>query len=290
VEPEPKVSVIIPVYNGEKTLRICLNSVLNQSYKNYEVIVVDNNSTDKTKEIIYSFKKNEGRVIYAFAERRSTAVARNEGVRLVRGDILIFTDADCVCPYCWIEEITRPIRLEGEDATAGFEEDLVKNYWTKNIQKRDQLYMQRCGYEEYTSTIDTKNSAIREKLMKELMFDSEINVMDDLDLGIRITMKNRIRYLPLVRVGHFHRTSLKSTIKTNFVRAFWSFQIYRKYKKSGFVRNDIMFESMHLKNWLVFPFWMLFQFIKRPVGEACFILVSELSWRAGLLWAMAKRY
>ena len=48
----PKVSVTIPVYNGQRTLRHCLSSVLNQTYKNYEVIVVDNNSTDKTKEII----------------------------------------------------------------------------------------------------------------------------------------------------------------------------------------------------------------------------------------------
>jgi len=53
----PKVSVIIPVYNGEKTLARCLNSVLNQTHSNYEVIVVDNNSTDKTKEIINKFKE-----------------------------------------------------------------------------------------------------------------------------------------------------------------------------------------------------------------------------------------
>ncbi|MGA2775019.1 MAG: glycosyltransferase [Candidatus Omnitrophota bacterium] len=46
MDPEPKVSVIIPMYNGENTLPGCLNSVLNQNYNNYEVIVVDSNSTD----------------------------------------------------------------------------------------------------------------------------------------------------------------------------------------------------------------------------------------------------
>jgi len=289
VRLEPKVSVVIPVYNGEKTLRGCLSSVLNQTYRNYEVIVVDNNSMDKTKEIIYGFKNNDERIKYAFAERRSTAVARNEGVRVAQGDIFAFTDADCVCPSRWIEEITRPIRFEGEDVTVGFEDDLINNYWTKNIQKRDEIYMQRCGYGEYTTILDTKNSAIRAKMMKELLFDSGINVTDDLDLAIRITMKNRIRYLPEVKVGHFHRSSLKSTIKTYFVRGFWVYRIYRKYKKADYTRKDIMFESMHLKNWLLFPFWMLSQFIKKPFGEACFIFVAELSWRTGLLWAIIKK-
>lgn len=285
--PEPKVSVIIPVYNGENTLPGCLNSVLNQRYANYEVIVVDNNSTDRTMQIVCGFKNNDERIKYAFAEKRSTAVARNEGVRLARGEICVFTDADCVCPPDWIEEITRPIQLEGENATVGFEEDLVKNYWTKNIQKRDEIYMRRCNYGKYTTTIDTKNFAIKASLIQELMFDPNIDVFDDLDLALGITPKTKIRYLSSVRVGHFHRSSLAGVIKTNFFRAFWSYRIYRKHKKRGSVRNDIvMFEGMRLKNWALLPFWMLFQLIKKPPGEACFILAYELSWRAGLLWAM----
>ena len=282
------ISVIIPVYNGEKTLPRCLNSVLNQTYKDYEVIVVDNNSTDKTKKIIYGFKSNGKRVKYVFAEKRSTGAARNEGVRAAQGDIFVFTDADCICSNRWIEEITRLIRLEGEDATVGFEEDLIKNYWTKNIQKRDLIYMQRCGHGEYTTAFDTKNSAIRKELMRGLMFDQDINVFDDLDIGVRIGMNAKICYLPSVIVGHFHRSSLRSTVKMYFSRAFWSAIIYRKYKKIGYTIKGIMFESMRLKEWLAFPFWMLFQFVKRPVGEAYFILVAELSWRAGLLWSMTK--
>ena len=62
----PKISVIIPVYNGEKTLRQCLNSVLNQTYGNYEIIIVNNNSTDKTKEIIKEFQLKN-----TFSKRRT---------------------------------------------------------------------------------------------------------------------------------------------------------------------------------------------------------------------------
>ena len=287
--PEPRVSVIIPVYNGEKTLTQCLDSVLNQTYRNYEVIVVDNNSTDRTKEIIYYLKENNEKIKYVFAERRSVGAARNEGIRATQGDIFAFTDADCICPHNWIEEIARPIKLENEDVTVGFEEDLVKNYWTKNIQKRDCIYMQRCSHGNYTMAFDGKNSAIKAELMKELMFDPDIGMIDDVDLAVRITMKAKIRYLPSVRVGHFHRSSLKSTIKMYFVRAFWAYKIYSKYKKGNHTENYIMFESIHPKSWALFPFWMLFQFIKKPISETYFILIAELSWRAGLLWSKIRR-
>jgi len=289
VGAEPLVSVIIPVYNGEKTLPECLTSVLKQSYNNYEAIVVDNNSTDKTKEIINAFREADKRIRYGFVEKHLTGAVRNEGVGMAQGDILVFTDADCVCPHRWIEEITSPIRLEGEDAVVGFEEDLLKNYWTKNIQKIDELYMQRFSAGKYTRIFDSKNSAVTAKLMRSLMFDPTINITDDLGLAIRIAMKNKIRYLPDVKVGHFHRSTLKSTVNTYFTRAFWSAQVYRKHKKEYSAWNDILFENMSLKKWLVFPFWTLFQFIKSPLGEAYFILVSELSWRVGLLWSMIKR-
>jgi len=285
----PKISVIIPVYNGERTLKQCLSSVLNQSYKNYEVIVVNNNSTDKTKEIVHNLKDSARRIEYVFAEKHSIGAARNEGVEIAEGDIIVFTDADCICPHNWIEEITRPIRLEKEDVVVGFEDDLIKNYWTKNVQKRDEIYMQRCRQGEYIMTFDGKNAAIRTKLMRELMFDPDIIWSEGFGLVVRIFTRAKIRYLPFVRVGHFHSSSLKDIIKTRFDRAFWVYKIYQKYKKDGYIRGHVMFESIHLKNWLLFPFWLLFNFVKKPVGETYFILITELSWRAGLLWSIIKK-
>jgi glycosyltransferase involved in cell wall biosynthesis len=290
VPPEPIVSVIIPVYNGEKTLKMCLDSVLEQTYKNYEVIVVDNNSTDRTKEIICNLKEDYDRIKYIFSERRTTGSARNEGVKAAEGEVVVFTDSDCICPHNWIEKITMPIRLEGEIAAVGFEDDPVNNYWTRNIQKSDESHMRHYSHGGYITIFDTKNAAIRAQVLKKLMFDPDINISDDLDLAVRIIMENRIRYIPSVRVCHFHRTSLRSTVKTYFLRAFWSFRISRKYKKVNCSAVDTMFENMSLKRWIVFPFWVLFQFTKRPPGEAYFIFVSEFSWRAGLLWSIIKGY
>lgn len=85
------VSVIIPVYNCERYLGQAINSVLSQTYKNFEVIVVDDGSTDNSAEVARSF----GDLIrYEFQQNSSSAGARNRGIQLAKGDYLTFLDAD----------------------------------------------------------------------------------------------------------------------------------------------------------------------------------------------------
>jgi len=88
----PLVSVVIPVYNGEKYIRETLLSVFSQTYKNLEVIVVDDASTDSTPKILKEFGK---RIVYYRNERRrERCFSRNLGVNLSRGEYLFFLDAD----------------------------------------------------------------------------------------------------------------------------------------------------------------------------------------------------
>lgn len=77
---EPKISVVIPVYNGAKTLRQCFESVLNQTYLNYDVIVVDNNSTDRTRQVIQEFQTKNSKIKYVYETYRSRGAARNAGI------------------------------------------------------------------------------------------------------------------------------------------------------------------------------------------------------------------
>lgn len=280
----PEVSVIIPVYNGEKTLRKCLNSILGQAYENYEVIVVDNNSSDNTKEIIREFQKNNKKIKYIFEPKKSRGAARNSGIRKAKGEIFAMTDSDCTVPENWILEITKPIIHENETAVLGFEKDLVNNYWTKNIQKASLEFTRRNLNGKYISHIDTKNFAIKSSVMKELMFDPALRNLDDLDLYLRLKKNFRIKFEPAIIVGHNHKSSFVKVVKINFDRAYWAIRIYEKHKRAG-LKNEAMFESMSVKNFFFFPFWLIFQFIKRPLGEAFFLLVWETSWRVGFLWA-----
>jgi glycosyltransferase involved in cell wall biosynthesis len=91
---EIKVSIIIPCYNHAQFLEETLKSVLNQSYANWECIVVDNGSTDHSKEIALAFSEQDHRFHYAFLEKRGVAAARNFGIAKSTGEYILPLDSD----------------------------------------------------------------------------------------------------------------------------------------------------------------------------------------------------
>lgn len=92
------VSVIIPTYQGEKYINRAIDSVLNQTYQNTQIIVVDDGSTDNTKSALEQYKANE-KIQYVFKENGGLSDARNVGLRHARGMYVYFLDSDD-----WIEE------------------------------------------------------------------------------------------------------------------------------------------------------------------------------------------
>ena len=88
-----KVSVIIPVHNSSKYIQECINSVINQTYKNLEIIVIDDKSTDNSVEIIKSIRDKRIKSI-ELKENVGAALARNKGIELSTGDYICFLDSD----------------------------------------------------------------------------------------------------------------------------------------------------------------------------------------------------
>lgn len=108
-----KVSIVIPAYNEEKSIEKTIKSLLNQSYKNFEIIVVDNNSKDKTREIASKYVKtiNESRQGYIFAVRR--------GIAETNGEILTICDADSIYPKKWLEKMLKSFKNENVVSSYG---------------------------------------------------------------------------------------------------------------------------------------------------------------------------
>ena len=96
------VSVIIPVYNDSERLKLCLEALENQTYSKdlYEVIVVDNASEEDIKSIVGQFSQAK----YTYESQSGSYVARNKGISIARGEILAFTDSDCIPASDWIEK------------------------------------------------------------------------------------------------------------------------------------------------------------------------------------------
>ena len=109
-----QVSVIIPAYNNDQHLEKCLISVRKQIYKNYEVIVVDDGSTDNT----YAIAEKYARVV-RLKHNLGGGAARNEGAKVARGEILAFTDADVVLPVDWLEKIVKNMNSNGVRCVGG---------------------------------------------------------------------------------------------------------------------------------------------------------------------------
>ncbi|QUH23766.1 glycosyltransferase [Methanobacterium alkalithermotolerans] len=93
-EITPKVSVIIPVYNREKYLKQCLDSVINQTLKNIEIICIDDGSTDKSLEILNEYRKKDGRIIIINQKNQGSGLARNSGLKIAKGEYIGFVDSD----------------------------------------------------------------------------------------------------------------------------------------------------------------------------------------------------
>ena len=91
---ESLVSVIVPIYNAEKYLERCINSILNQSYKHFELILVDDGSTDSTLSICQNFQHNDNRINVIHKKNSGVSKSRNKALEISNGDYIIFVDAD----------------------------------------------------------------------------------------------------------------------------------------------------------------------------------------------------
>ena len=89
-----KISVIIPVYNCEKYIGTTLKSVINQNFKDYEIIVIDDGSTDNSAAIVEQFAAKDNRIVIIHQENKGLSEARNTGIKAACGNWITFVDSD----------------------------------------------------------------------------------------------------------------------------------------------------------------------------------------------------
>lgn len=153
----PKISVIVPVYNSEGTLKECVDSILTQTYSDFELILVNDGSKDASAQICDSYASQDSRVISLHKDNGGVSSARNKGLMIARGEWITFIDSDDYITNTYFEQVV------------GSSKDLViKDY----LRLRDKIY----GTEipkylfEMTSISELVNSYLNSMLLRGPVF------------------------------------------------------------------------------------------------------------------------
>ncbi|MES9684672.1 glycosyltransferase family 2 protein [Gottfriedia acidiceleris] len=136
------VSVIVPIFNAEKYLSRCIDSILQQSYKSFEVILINDGSTDKSKEICLDYSHKDERIKFIQIENHGPGYARNMGLKIARGEYIQFTDSDDSLPLNYLETMVSRIEQDNSDIViCGIKN--IKNAQTLNKFTVDELLSAR---------------------------------------------------------------------------------------------------------------------------------------------------
>ena len=123
-----KISIIVPVYQAEKYISKCIESIVNQTYKNLEIILVDDGSTDRSGEICDEYGKKDNRIVVVHNKNKGVSVARNCGLDIATGDYITFVDSDDYIDLQMYSEMMKVV--EKYSCDCGSEVFLVRALWS----------------------------------------------------------------------------------------------------------------------------------------------------------------
>lgn len=207
-----KISVVVPAYNAEKTILTTVKSILQQTHKDLEIIIIDDGSSDRTVEIVETIKDSRLK-IYSY-ENGGISIARNRGIDIATGEYISFLDAD----DRWTEDklAAQLLALEANPQTA-----LAYSWVYFQYETEAQSYADTS--EHFTGNIyrdlllknflhNGSNALIKTSIVKEIgYFDPELKAVEDWDFYLRIAAKYNFVLVPKVQIIYQQSNSSMTT-------------------------------------------------------------------------------
>ena len=205
-------SIIICTYNRKRKLRECLTSIFAVDYPkdNFEVIVVDGGSNDGTEDLLKEFPQ----IRFTKERRRGLASARNQGARLARGRIVVYTDDDCIVDEKWLAQLIDGFKVSNSIAGVGGpvcpqQSELIPS----KLMVRPALGLYDEGYKtKYVSLLITSNAAFKREIFERMEFNENLGVTrkgklllsgEDIEFCRAVTASGfKILYTPFAKVYH----------------------------------------------------------------------------------------
>ena len=226
----PDVSVVVPALNAADTIADCVDSLLELAYPSdrFEVVVVDNASTDRTPAIL---ERYAGRVRLLHEPSPGASHARNTGIRHARGDVIAFIDADCLVDPGWLTEIVPAVRDEGVGMAGG-----------PILAARPCNFVERFGetihdHERAITNcvppyVVTGNCAAKKSTLQAIGgFDPAFLRAQDADLSFRLWGAGyRLVFAGGAIVYHRNERTLRGLMREGYQHGFWSVPLFRRHR------------------------------------------------------------
>lgn len=211
------ISVIIPVYNVEKYLKICLESVVNQTYKNLEIIIVNDGSTDNSLNIMNKYKSDKRVKIYS-KENGGLSSARNYGIDNSHGEFISFIDSDDYISNDFIEKLYKQIKCDNSDISMcryiREENKFTHTYAAKKLNSEDALEKILYQDDQTLYSVAAWNKLYRKEIFDDIRYPyGKYNE----DMFIICEVMKKVKQISICDfVGYYYRINANSITQEKF--------------------------------------------------------------------------
>jgi len=234
---QPTVSVVVPVFNRARVLPKCIDSLLRSDYPKarWELVCVDNGSTDGSMAVLRSYGE---RVRVLEEKRRGAAAARNTGVHAATGEVIAFTDSDCVVDPRWITEVVQPLADRTIAAVGG---RILAHQPANSVSRFGEIIHDHSiaiNYDKPPYFITMNLALRRDLLLRSGLFDVRLLRGQDSELAYRIGRDmpdKRFHYAHAAVIRHRNRSSLPSLMREGFVHGYHAVAVRRLH--GDFIRS-----------------------------------------------------
>jgi glycosyltransferase involved in cell wall biosynthesis len=266
-------TVIVCVHNRPRKILDCLESLRRMSSENWDLVIVDDGSTDETPEVLQTYRmEHPSRAITIVRKETNAGVssARNAGIAAARGEIVLFTDSDCTVDPDWVAAHRRAFADGAVAATAG----LVMDAPPRNYAELTKMGMSRIGTRLLQNRrLVGSNMGFRRAVLQAFLFDEALTYRcDEDDLAHRLVQRgHKLEYVPAAKVFHDHPITLAGYLLLCWRQGVGSACYWRKHGR--LVGRDILFTLIALWSLAGSLYWPWLRYV---AGSALVMQVAAL--------------
>lgn len=240
-------SIIMPTYNAEKYIKYSIDSVRNQVYKNWELVVIDDNSKDNTVDIVKSYINKDQRIKLFKNQGKGAGSARNTGIEKAQGNYIAFIDSDDIYDPLFLKEANKQISKFNADC-------VVFDYFRFSGSNLDNGVLKRVGISPYNSFTACWNKVYKRELWDNSKFITNMKIEDLQIIPIVVGKAKKVVHAPK-DVMYYYRNNINSVTRTESINDALKIEIAIDQLIDNMKKNHMVFDSNAetFINDLIFP-------------------------------------